>query len=489
MAMQPLALEAGSGDGSSHSSSRARFRAALGLVLAAVALAVTGDRSRAATVPAAVFGQDPLEVLELKVRPNVIVVLDSSGSMTEIVENDNNTTASGDHPRSRLAQAKRVMRQVVQNNQNKVSFQMGTYTQNSVTLRHLAAGNHRFQYVTNGATFPFMDVAGTELTVQGADGDTMGRGLQSWQIIYPQWNTLYFEEDAATDAVCTAVLPGPFPKFYARGGPAATAGTLAADLQNAMNAATCTGSARANVYSVTYDPATGRFGFLRSTASRPFRIRWDRTPNNIRNSLAETSTAVPGFSTGTISTDAPWILLYRTTGAGGSGVGLGAPADWKWTFTETIAGTATRFYNMRAGRLWNGEVIRVTPTGGVCGMDFATAATKTNPASIRVVATDATCNPTGNVATFEWGGGDYSGASGSCNGFRSKSQIVPCDLPPPPTQPTQVAMISPYLEDELPLDAGGDPADWNGDGTRDYIESQDGGWSVDDDQRGSVREG
>jgi hypothetical protein len=552
MAMQPLALEAGSGDGSSHSSSRARFRAALGLVLAAVTLVVTGDRSRAATVPAAVFGQDPLEVLELKVRPNVIVVLDSSGSMTEIVENDNNTTASGDHPRSRLAQAKRVMRQVVQNNQNKVSFQMGTYTQNSVTLRNLAAGNHRFQYVASGATFPFMDVAGTELTVQGADGDTMGRGLQSWQIIHPQWNTLYYEETGA--GVCTAPVPGA-PRFFGQGS------ALATVLTTAMNGATCTLGARANTYTVTYGVGTGRFSFA-ATGPVQFRLRNNVTPNSIHNALGGVSTAfatagttitltpaqitsaqrqagntrvitpaangiaigdactVSGFviaafngartvtaidsatsfrlnnptganlfattigtivctrTAATVQSNAPYTLLHRTTGTGNSGTGLGNVADWKWTFTENIAGTATRFYNMRAGRLWNGEVIRVTPTGGVCGMDFATAATKTNPASIQVVATDATCNPTGNVATFEWGGGDYSGASGSCNGFRSKSQIVPCDLPPPPAQPTQVAMISPYLEDELPLDASGDPADWNGDGTRDYIESQDGAWSV-----------
>ena len=52
----------------------------LGLALL-LALALAGDRGRAATVPAAVYGQDPLEILELKVRPNVVIVLDSSGSM------------------------------------------------------------------------------------------------------------------------------------------------------------------------------------------------------------------------------------------------------------------------------------------------------------------------------------------------------------------------------------------------------------------------
>ena len=36
-----------------------------------LAFVLAGDRGRAATVPATVYGQDPLEVLELKVRPNV----------------------------------------------------------------------------------------------------------------------------------------------------------------------------------------------------------------------------------------------------------------------------------------------------------------------------------------------------------------------------------------------------------------------------------
>jgi hypothetical protein len=146
-------------------------------------------------------------------------------------------------------------------------------------------------------------------------------------------------------------------------------------------------------------------------------------------------------------------------------------------FTETVIGTPTNFYNMRAGRFWNGEVIRVTSTGEVCGMDFATAATKTVPASIRVVAADASCTPTGDSAVFEWGGGSYTGNDRSCNGFRSKSQLIPCDLKSPP-EPTQFTKVSPYIDDELPLDAGGDPADWNGDGTRDYAEAQDGSWAT-----------
>jgi hypothetical protein len=142
-----------------------------------------------------------------------------------------------------------------------------------------------------------------------------------------------------------------------------------------------------------------------------------------------------------------------------------------------VSGTATNFYNMRAGRFWNGEVIRVNPSHQVCGMDFATAATKTVPASIRVVDADASCTPLTNSAVFEWGGGSYTCNTTNCNGFRSKSQLIPCDLKSPPA-PLQFTTIIPYIDDEFPLDAGGDPKDWNGDGTRDYLENQDGGWGV-----------
>ena len=122
----------------------------------------------------------------------------------------------------------------------------------------------------------FASMTGTELTVRG-ETSTATRGFQSWQDIRSGWNTIHFDEDAATDAVCTAVLPGPFPKFYRLGG------TLAADIQTAMNAATCTGSAKTNVYGVTYNTGTGVFSFTRTTANRPFRIRWDRAPNRRRS--------------------------------------------------------------------------------------------------------------------------------------------------------------------------------------------------------------
>ncbi len=258
--------------------------------LAALALSLSGDRTSAAGVPAPVYGQDPLEVLELKVRPNVIVVLDSSGSMQWLVD-ENDYAQSGDHPRSKLYQAKQVLKQAVQNNQDKVSFQMGTYTQYSMGLPDRAVGRNRFQYTVSSTDAPFMATAATELTAMRAVGDgTTNRGLQSWQIIDPKWGTLYFEEDAATDAVCTATLTG-LPKFYASGA------ALATDLTTAMTGATCTGSSKTNTYNVAYSATNGRFTFSRASGSRNFRIVWGRTPNNIRNALAETSTTTSAWAT------------------------------------------------------------------------------------------------------------------------------------------------------------------------------------------------
>jgi len=583
MAMQPLALETGIRDGAGRGLTRWLRRPAIALGVVALALAVAGDRSRAASVPAGVLGQDPLEVLELKVRPNVIVVLDSSGSMNETVDYDGVVaasgarTGSGDHPRSKLAQAKGVLRTVIQNNEDKVSFQFGTYTQfrmnfndehgnanNVQDAADSAPGLIRFEYWTTSTVAPFMAADATELTVQGAlDDTTLGRGLQAWQIIDAQWNTLYFEEDAATDAVCTAVLPGPFPKFYARGGPSTTPGTLAADLQSAMNAATCTGTARTNTYNVAHNTGTGVFTFSRSTGTRDFRIVWGRTPNNIRNALPETSTATTAFGT-SFTTDAPYTLLYRPTTrnrsvfsitrsgctatvttvvphgyTGGTVEIVGAnekgydrrggltvtgastftytiandpntgtcyvPASpatgamtvinspsfgqFKYGFTEILAGTNVHNYQLRAGRLWNGETVRVDATGAVCGMTFSAA--KTNPPTLTVeAATAATCTPTGQSARFTFAGGSFTDNNVSCQGFRSKSSLVPCDLQSPPA-PTQFSLVGPYLEQEIPFAASGDVADLttNGaapttagdsvpDGVPDYVEAQDGGWGV-----------
>jgi hypothetical protein len=446
-----------------------RLAAVAGAV--ALVLSVAGDRGRASTVPAVINGQDPLEVLSLKIRPNVIVVLDSSGSMTNIAPETFNTH-SGDNPRSKMYQAKQVLKQVIQANQDKVSFQMGTYTQYSEDFYNQNAGDDRFQYIASGQDFPFMNASATELTLQGALNDSLGRGLQSWQIIYPQWGTLYYGEDRnGSTIVCTAALPlGGTPKFYARGS------DLATDLQNAMNNASCSGGSKSNTYRVTYDTSNGIFTFERSNGSRSFQIRWADTPNSIRGALGRPTSGNTGFTTGSRSSSSPYTLLYRRTGTGNSGTGLRT----RWTFSEEIppsSGSYVNFYQLRAGRLWDGEVIYVNPSGETCGMDFPTAATQTSPPSVYLQAADSACSPLTDRATFAYGGGDFGGNNRSCYGFRSKSDLIPCDLRTPPA-PTQASMIDPYLDTEIPFDATGAAADWDGDGTPDYQERMDGTWAV-----------
>jgi hypothetical protein len=470
-------------------------------VVAALALSLAGDRTSAAGVPAPVYGQDPLEVLELKVRPNVIVVMDSSGSMLNNVTETSNTR-SEDHPRSKLFQGKAVLQKIVQDNQDKVSFMYGTYTGNGVRLDNQGAGVARFQYTTSTMPSP-------ELTVRRALGDSGERGLQSWQIIDPLWDTLYFDEDnngsgTTPDARCGPRLTSGTARFFATGS------DLAKALEDGMNLTpNCSTGSRSNTYRVSYDTSNGRFGFRCSTCNRYWRIAWDR-PNNIRNALAESTSTSPTSYTNSSSTtrytDAPWTLLYRTTGTGTAGSmasPFGDGLNVQWKFTETIAGTPTTFYQVATSRVWNGETVRVDSNGAVCGMTFASA--KTNPPRLTVQRADASCNPTGASAVFEFAGGSTSYNDDNCFGFRMKSALVPCDLQSPPAG-TQFELTNAYLDRGLPFNAAdgtdrygnpyyvGEPRDyttndasgaWGGtnygkpDGKPDYLEKMDGSWAVD----------
>lgn len=109
--------------------------------LAALTLTLAGDGVRAA----ANTGTDPFEILKLEVRPNVIVVMDSSGSMRQRITatgtdynnpgpNNANAAVVGDDHDSKLWNAKDVIRRVVTNNQTKVSFMFGRYTFSSTSF-------------------------------------------------------------------------------------------------------------------------------------------------------------------------------------------------------------------------------------------------------------------------------------------------------------------------------------------------------------------
>src|SRR5260221_3339577 len=184
---------------------------------------LTGDGRAVAFIQ----GIDPLDVLNLKVRPNVILVLDSSGSMTNNLA-ETLSMGNGDHPRSKLRQAKDVLQTVVQANQKKVSFLYGNYTQMNSRMTQTAAGGDRFHYSTQSFISPSM--ATTELQVLGEPGFTANqRGLQSWQDIRAGWNTLYFGEVVSwVTVISQSTVPAGFYK---------TGALLATALTTAMNAA------------------------------------------------------------------------------------------------------------------------------------------------------------------------------------------------------------------------------------------------------------
>jgi hypothetical protein len=114
------------------------MRSAAAALLSALVFTLVGDRGAFTAVPA---GIDPLEVLNLSVRANALVVLDSSGSMRESpsaeytvpVPDTPQGELTGDDSRSKLAQAKSVLRTIVQANETKVSFQFGRYQQNTAS--------------------------------------------------------------------------------------------------------------------------------------------------------------------------------------------------------------------------------------------------------------------------------------------------------------------------------------------------------------------
>ncbi len=365
-------------------------------------------------------------------RPNVIVVLDTSGSMTETGRT--RTTRhrqSGDHPRSKLYQAKQVLRQIVQDNQDKVSFQIGTYTQYGMGLPDRAVGRTASSTVSGRrALHDHRGHGARRPRGRLGDGGTSNRGLQSWQIIYAQWGSLTFDEDANGSGRwtrrCRASLTG-LPEVLPEGS------TLATELAAAMNAATCTSGSRVNTYTVAYDTATGVFTFSR-TGTRTFRIQWGAA-NSIRNALAETgTTGATGWAT-SIPTDAPYTLLYRTTGTG-TADSLAAPfsdgMDTQWSFTEAIGGTNVKFYQVATSRLWNGEMIRVNTSGEVCGMDFAPApAPATSAPVVTLQSADASCNPGTDVAIFAFAGAreDGNDSPATASGRSPSSSRAICSRP------------------------------------------------------------
>jgi hypothetical protein len=84
---------------------------------------LVGDRARAITVNP---GIDPLAILDLQVKPNVLFIIDTSGSMKWPTDTDN-FSIGDDDPSSRIYQAKQAVNTVIQANAAKMNFGLATY--------------------------------------------------------------------------------------------------------------------------------------------------------------------------------------------------------------------------------------------------------------------------------------------------------------------------------------------------------------------------
>jgi hypothetical protein len=395
---------------------------------------LVGDRAMTATP----LGIDPLEVLNLQIKPNVLIVLDTSGSMNDSVGNN---TLGGDHPDSKIGSAKLVMRQALVNNESKVNMMFGTYTNDGsnfarTTVASNSGNQDHFSYWSDSGRFPSM-AGGAAPNIQLTANQTY-----AFQIIgngtapSPRTNNnlLYFTENVAPSAVCTATVP---PRFYLSGN------DLAAVMQTAMNAATCSGTARANTYTVTWSGTT--FTFARNTGTRTFRMDWGTTTNSIRGVLNRV-VATTGYGTSIPSGDARYNIMRRTTGT---------------NFTEGTP--SVTYYELITGRFFNGETFYVQSNGNVCDMTTGAPSTTLPLVNLQLITGNNCPAPaasfagttgtlSGTAVRFDSAGGLANASSGggwggngvSCRGFQLRTQLRACDN----TTGQALAINTPFLEPE-----------------------------------------
>jgi hypothetical protein len=412
------------------------------VLVGGLVLFLAGDRGRASV--SATPGIDPLETLDLEIKPNVIIILDSSGSMNDT---PGNNTVGGDLPDSKIGAAKRVLLQAIQNNQAKVNFMYGTYTQSTSTttqqpdtLGATGQGNDRFSYWTK--IDPLAVPAVPELFLNQ---------VYAFQTISNAGsvlnNILYFDEGGATFSC--AITPG----FYASGAALAT--------QLAANMNTCSAG---NGYTVTFAGGVFTFG---KTGARNFRMDWSQAVNSIRAVLnagtTNTGLGAGPFTTGNAQGNA-FRALRHLAGDG--------------SFTEN----GLNYREMVAGKFWNGQTLFVLGvTGTVCGE--AAAVTPTNPPTVNLQQVSNCATPTTSqvgaplVFTFAGGkagvngGGGWGGNAVSCNGFQPRVQLVACDLKSPPAPLQSDSIGTPFLQPAFRVDTTPGPTFGQPIG---YTESTDG---------------
>jgi hypothetical protein len=130
----------------SSSAKRLTWRRGLSLALAAgLMFVLAGDRGQAIVTDP---GVDPLQILDLQVKPNVLFIIDTSGSMKWPVDADN-FTVGDDDPSSRAYQAKQAVNSVIQANKTKMNFGLATY--NILDTNKRLAFSQNFEQNFDGA--------------------------------------------------------------------------------------------------------------------------------------------------------------------------------------------------------------------------------------------------------------------------------------------------------------------------------------------------
>ena len=426
--------------------------ATLGLA-AGMILMLAGDRSAWTAVPG---GIDPLEILNLQIRANAIIILDSSGSMGETLGAGD---LAGDDPDAKLFLAKQTLKTVIRDNQRKVSFQFGQYEQPGIggqaaaVLSTPTTGLERFLYTTTSVKTPSMTT--NELVVD----------LRSFLV--PAGTLVEFTEGATTRTS---------PALTAKRYPTALA--LAAEVQAQMMATT----GRVNTYTVGFDDAR-RFVFTKTAGNQTFTLRWANM-TTLRN-LMHPGGANQGPTVATNPTSLTSNAQPNDCLTGGTcDVKRRAAGDSR--FTE---GTKT-FYKLYARRFFNGQRLRVRPSGVVCTVTNFTPAglpaqgqggtgqftvdtdldgtpDDYDRAWIELERADASCNlvtgANAQVAQFTFSSvpranadntyfpdaGEWRtwGASTTCGGFESLVDLRPC------TDNSQFNLIAPFLDNEVLIDS------------------------------------
>jgi hypothetical protein len=453
-------------------------------LLGGIALLVVGDRGART---AGGTGQDPLDVLNLQVRANAIIVVDSSGSMSEALGSGD---LAGDAHAAKLWKAKQVLKQVIQENERKVSFQFGQYKQPGVgsssfgfcsvtttqscnpgacpagescvtgPMRVPTTGFGRFLYTTSSC-----NVADTGHECHQGDSMTTNELLVDVRTyVVPAGQRIRMRENGGTltDRVECQVAPGTYRTAF--------------EFADAVATAMSNCGTNGNTYTVTVAQNNAhRFSFTR-VGSASWGIRWDLmtgTYNTLRTFLV--GNGLTG-STGDMNVN---TYTPGTNGNPTTAIDLKRDASVSTTnggkFTETVGGDTFVHYKLYARRFFNGQRILVRPDGVACSttpdpgttgiggdgtglgqepwvdieLGTTTCSGPATPAQVvrfKFSSVPRSTNFLGNAAADgEWR--TWTG-NGTCGGFESLVPLQPC------TQNAQFGLVSPFLDDEIEIDAG-----------------------------------